>query len=342
MLARRLLPATGGSGGFMPPPYPTNLTANGARETLFSGGNIYAQGLVYRSGVLYLFTTEGTTEHASDTGAYVRTSSDLGTTWSSRTLLFAGTTGRHGNVEGVGLTASGRILVCLDDQLNADAFDVICKVIYSDDGSTWSSPYTVPNSFSGDCVGGPFCQIPSGDVLLPIYGEETGVVGGNTFARCVRSSDDGETFGSETLIAQSASRTYQEPRIYWDGGEAICLMRSDTNVHTWRSSGGSSATSWGAASDVVAMSGPPDAVVIAPDTLFLAARNDNTVWRGRTAVSTDSATTWTTPAELDSGETRELDGTAWAFVGGTDYICVYSLANSGSSSTVYLRRWTAV
>lgn len=343
MIAARLLAVAGG--GSVTLPAPTTLTPNGARVTLFTRANTYAQGLVYTGGVLYLFTTESpSTEHAAGSGGYLRTSSTLDGAGfaSARTALFTGTAGRHGNIEGAGITTSGRIIVALDDQSDSDAFDVIGKVIYSDSPySSWSSPYTVPNSFSGDCVTGPPMQLPSGDVLLPIYGEQTGVVSGNTFARLVRSTDDGATFGSETLIAQSASRTYQEPRLYWDGTAVRALMRSDTNVHTWLASGGTDGSVFGAASDVLVMSGPPDAIVIAPETLFLIGRNDNSTFLPRTAVSTDGAATWTTPAELDTGETRELDGTAWAYLGGGEYLSVYALANSGSSSTLYLRRWTA-
>lgn len=341
MLATRLL--TAGGGGSFTSAAPTTLTPVDGRVALFTRANTYAQGLIYRAGVYYLFTTDSpSTEHAASSGAYVRTASTPeGLATATRTLLFAGTSGRHGNVEGVLLTTTGRILVVLDDQSDSDPFDVLCKVVYSDDGSTYSSPYTVTNSFSGDCVGAPPCQLPDGDILLPIYGEQTGVVGGNTFCRLVRSTDDGATFGSETLIAQSASRTYQEPRIYWDGAAAQCFMRSDTNQHTWCSSGGATGSTWGAAADVVVLSGPPDSIVIAPTTLFTIARNDNSTFRGRTAATTDSGSSFTSPAELDTGETRELDGTAFAHIGGRDYVSIYALANSTSSSTLYLRRWTA-
>lgn len=333
---RRILLAAGGGGSFVIPPL-TTVSQDGARVELFTRANTYAQGLVYRAGVLYLFTTESPSiEHAAGSGAYLRTSSDLGTTWSARSLLFAGTGGRHANVESAFLTGTGRILVALDDQSDSNAFDVIPKIIYSDDGSTWSSPYTVSNTFTGDCVGGDFAEFPSGHILLSLYGEQTGVVGGNTFVKVVTSTDDGATFGSETTAASSGSRTYQEPNVAWVDDQFEMFMRSDTNVHTWTTTSTDGST-WSAPADVLVMSGPPDFLQLGADWLFLMARNDNSVWRPRYA--TRSGGTWSSVAEVDTGETRELDGTALAFIDARHFLTIYALANSASSSTVYLRQW---
>lgn len=353
--ARLLLAAAGGSGAFPvtpeppePPTPPTSVAKVGSRVELFTRANTYAQGIVEKDGTVYLFTTESpSTEHAAGSGAYVRTASasdDLTDpdSWSARTLLYDGSgAGRHGNCEAVFLTSTGRILVALDDQADVDQFDVIAKVIYSDDGSSWSSPYTVPNSFSGDCVGGDFVEMPDGDILHFTYGEQTGVVGGNTFVRRVRSSDGGETFGSEVTVAASASRVLHEPNAAYVDGKVRVFMRSDTNVHTWyvESSDGDA---YNSPTDVVALSGPPDFIeFFVPGYLFMLARNNNTVWRPRWSWSADGGISWATITEVDSGETRELDGTAILMTGDLEWITVYSLANSLSSNTVYIQQWAA-
>lgn len=336
-MTRRAALLVGGGGSFTPPA-PTSVAEDGARVSLFTRANTYTNGLVNVSGTLLLFTTESpSTEHAAGSGAYLRTSTDA---YASRTLLYAGSgAGRHGNIEAAFRTSTGRILVALDDQGDSNPFDVVPNVIYSDDGgASWSSPYVVSNTFSGDCVTGEFAELPDGTIILALYGEQTGIVGGNTFAKVVFSSDDGATFGSETTMASSASRTYQEPNIVWVNGQLVTLMRSDTNQHTWRTTS-PDGTTWSAPGDVLVMSGPPDFLEWWPGYLFCMARNDNSQFRPRYALSFDSGATWGSVTEVDTGETRELDGTAMCFTDATHFTTIYALANSGSSSTVYLRQW---
>lgn len=318
----------------------TSVAEDGSRQTLYTRANTYVWELLNVSGTLYLFTTDSpSTEHAAGTVAAVRTSTDDGVTWSGATTLYSGGgTGRHGNAGGACLLSSGRILVSLQDQSDSDPYDVVPIVIYSDNGSTWSSPYSVTNTFSGDCVTGDFAQMANGHILLSLYGEQTGIVGGNTFVKTVLSTDNGATFGSENTAASSASRTYQEPQFALVGANVVMLMRSDTNVHTWRTTSVDGVT-WTSPADVVALAGPPDFIQASAGTLFCMARNDNTVWRPRWAMSFDSGVTWGSIAEVDTGETKELDGTGIAFVDQSHFLTIYALANSGSSSTVYLRKW---
>lgn len=340
-LPRLLLAAAGTGRGFSapeppePPFVPTAIAPDGSRIELFDRANTYTWSLVVKDGTGYLFTTESpSTEHAAGSGAYLRTSAD---DYASRTLLYAGGgAGRHGGMESAFLTSTGRILAVLDDQADADNFDVAAKVIYSDDGSTWSSPYTVPNTFSGDCVGGTFAEMPNGDVLLTLYGEETGVVGGNTFVKRVKSTDNGETFGDEITIASSASRNYGEPQIVLVDDVYEVYMRSDTTQHTWLTTS-ADGDSWSAASDVLVMSGPPQVLPLGGDALFMLARNNNTVWRPRWAARFSG--TWSSPAEVESGETRELDSTGMAFIDATHFHTIYALADDLDSSTVYLQAW---
>lgn len=346
----------GGSGGFdVTPPLTTYLPGRVApsgtgsmtahaegRLTDTSGDNRYSQAVVFWEGVLHHFYTEGTTEHAAGSAAYHRKSYDYGATFGSATAIYSGGgAGRHGNVEHAMVTSKGRIIVFLDDQDDSDPFDVIPNVIYSDSGGEdWSTPYQVPNTFSGDCVLSFGLELPNWNILLFAYGEQTGVVGGNTFVKRFISTDHGATFGDEQTVVSSASRTYQEPRAVLTDGTVVVLMRSDTNVHTWRTASDiDDLTTWVTPADVISMSGPPDFVSPWPGALFLIARNDNTVWRGRTAMSWDKGLTWTSLVELDAGETRELDGTAMWVMGAGAVYAIYALATTASDSTLYIRRF---
>lgn len=349
---------SGGSGGAigvtppltsaLPPRTTPSLTgsmtpAAEGRLTDTSGDNRYSQGIAYLDGVVHHFYTEGTTEHAAGSAAYHRKSYDYGVTYETAASIYAGSgAGRHGNVEGALATSRGRLIVGLQDQDDSDPFDVVARIIFSDDGGdTWSSPYAVPNTFSGDCVTSALIELPDGRIVLFAYGEQTGVVGGNTFVKRYVSTDHGETFGDEQTVASSASRTYAEPRVVVTDGTIIVFMRSDTNVHTWRTASDIDATltTWSAPADVVSLSGPPDVISPWPGAVFMVARNDNTVWRGRTAMSWDKGLTFTSPAELDAGETRELDGTALWLMGAGAVYAIYALATGPSDSTFYIRRF---
>jgi hypothetical protein len=109
------------------------------------------------------------------------------------------------------------------------------RVVWSDDylndfAGGFSAPYTVNTSFTGTVTAGSgrFIQLSDGTVVLPVYG----LASGGTFysAAVLFSTDDGETFGGELIVANGPadSRQYYEPTLTLvaldDGTQAVLLL----------------------------------------------------------------------------------------------------------------------
>lgn len=338
---RLLLAAAGGSGSFTTF-VPSAVAPSGSRTSLWSAGNTYVWGGAYREGVLSIVYTETpTSEHASGGKAKFRSSSDLGLTWGSVTDLYSGSGGGfHGEAQGLTLSRTGRLIASvIDDPNGGGSVNVTGYTMYSDDGgATWSSAYALPITASGsEKYGlGPAAQLDDGTLVLAVT--RTNPVVLDTVV--LTSTDDGATWGSQVTVATGAEYTEGQLGRVSPSGNLVMLMRQDTSQHTFRSVSTDNGATWSAVTDVMTASGPPQFIPFYGDDLFAVLRSDNVVYRPRYSVSWDAGVTWAALAEVDAGETRELDSAAIVQINSTTIVVIYALVNTSTSSTVYRRVFT--
>ena len=121
--------------------------------------------------------------------------------------------------------------------------------MYSDDqGSTWSAPVTVTTPVDMDYLAsaGAACELTSGDLILPTYGEipannRRGVI-------LFRSTDDGASWSEDSRITPAADM--DEPNlVLYAANKLVCYMR---NSELYRSVADETGTplSWSAAAAV--------------------------------------------------------------------------------------------
>ena len=176
-------------------------------------------GIMYRVGASHV--------SAGDYGVIViRTSTDLGHTWSNTTTVYslAGVDCRN---SGGGVTPDGR-LVFFFSKYNPDT-DTWLGVYYTyseDEGVTWTTPTqitTTPATTDINPYGG-MILIDNGKLMQSWYGND----GTNYFTKVIFSTDNGKTWGSTATVATSTTSHYSEiTTAYLGGGWIIGLQRVD-------------------------------------------------------------------------------------------------------------------
>lgn len=325
---------------------PTSVAADGARVDVMIGSAYKAfpgMTLDPSTGWLHLVYRNGTAHNSGASSIDYKVSTDGGATWSTpgSAVVIVNSTGtddlRDPNIVAL---ASGRLLVTYDERNPFTGDDIHAFAIYSDDGGlTWSSPYEIPNSFSGACiVSAAPIELASGDILLPAFGEN----GGNYISVVFTSTDDGATFGSQTTIA-TGSHDWEEPVIrQLSSGTIVALMRDTVGSVTYRSASTDDGATWSAATSVLTGGGRPDFVEFYADCLFLILRgNNSTTTEARWTASFDAGLTWEALTEVDVGATEELEYSAPVVMSANHVTVVYSLETSGSDADLYLRRYVA-
>lgn len=343
---RRLLLVAGGGGSFTIPA-PLVPALSGSRVDVMTGTGYKAfPGMTLRSGRLHLVYRYGTAHNSgADSEIDYKYSDDDGATWSnpgSAITLVGPTTGTDDLRDpAIVALASGRLLCVYDTRNPYTGTAIHAKAIYSDDGgSTWSSAYTIPGSYSNDIVTSQPIELASGDILIPMFGESGSLV---YTSYVMRSTDDGATFGSEVTVASGAN-DYQEPQVReLASGRIVCLLRSEATHHTYRSYSDDDGATWSSPAYVNDMTGRPDFVEITPGVLiqvgrYLTSGDSPLYW----AYSTDDGATWTTPTELDTGGTAYGEYSAPVVTADGEVTMVYSLENSSSDADLYLRRFVLV
>lgn len=326
-------------------PVPTSVAEDGARVDVMTGTSYKAfPGMTMTSnGWLHLVYRTGSAHNSGGATIDYKVSNDGGDTWSTpgSAITIVSSTGtddlRDPNI--VALT-SGRLLVTYDERNPFSSDDIHAFAIYSDDGGlTWSSPYEIPNSFSGSCIASAQAvELASGDILLPIFGDN----GGLYISAVVTSTDGGETFGSQVTIA-TGTHDWEEPVIrQLSSGDLVCLMRDTGGSVTYRSVSVNDGATWSAAASVLTGGGRPDFVEFYADCLLLFLRgNNSTTTEGRWTASFDAGVTWDALTEIDAGATQELEYSAPVVMSQNNVTVVYSLENSGTDADLYLRRYVA-
>jgi Neuraminidase (sialidase) len=301
-LTRRLLLAAGG-GGFAVT-LPTGAVAVGAISTITDNAKYNAWPAVARmaNGSLLVVYASGNSHNADNTSNVAgKISSDEGATWGTEFTVADETLGAIN--PGICTLASGRVLVTYNLFNFPNSIPDAIRVRYSDDnGSTWSSAYTVNSTFTDwTANGGRPAQLGGGTVLLTLYGMDTT----DTFAstHLFTSSDDGATFGSESTLADgdTDSRHYYEPALLLlNTGDVLCLMRTTGGTgNTYQKRSTDSGATWSAAAIAFAGYSTPHAIQTTVGTLIAGVRG-NAAAQVEAFTSINSGTTWTSQGDIDA------------------------------------------
>jgi hypothetical protein len=315
------------------------ITADPQGRITVDSGTTYRAfpSMAFLAGRLYLVYRDGSAHNSAGGVVKLRTSSDLGRTWASATTIATpgGTDDNRDPI--IGALSSGRLLLYYHRTGTGGTVALDIRVRYSDDrGQTWSAEYTVPDTFSGQVAGsGSITELPNGTILISGYGES----GGNYSAVTWSSTDGGLTFGSQTTIASSGSRDFDEPQVhYLASGKLVALLRTNGTGHTYRAVSTDLGATWAAATDVLTAGlGRPDFVEFYPGALLLFVRvasgDDDAGW----AVSWDEGATWTAVQEVDTGETQDQMYSGPVLLAPGYVAVAYALEASGTDADIYLR-----
>lgn len=320
----------------------TDPTDSGARIVVTDGGQHEAfPGLAYMPNGWFVLVYRSAVDHAAGGPLRVRLSSDLGATWRPEVTLDAIVGGQN-----VVVTSSDTVLLTYkqDDQQ-------VYVRRSSNNALSWSDPILASAGFTDTTsVTAAAVQATNGDLLLPMYGTDTG----DTFqtAAFVRSTDDGLTWGAQEVIADGEldGRNYQEPCIVRVGTTLVCLIRSDDNIFRRTISTDNGAT-WSALTEVVQLAtGRPGMTVETSGKIFLNYRHvptfigdpNRTVWRR----SSDAGVTWTDEAFLDPDDDDMFGVYGWAAqVPAGPLVIAYGLQGAGgvaaTEADIYVRRFQA-
>lgn len=264
-----------------------------------------------RSGRLLLAYTKGDTHHGDTTGKAVRkvgTENLDGTfTWGTETTIYQDATPRWVSVLGVTQLSTGRIIATLFRDTGSGTLGEAGYVYSDDDMATWSAWISL-NTISGftresDCAGAAL-ELPNGDVLIPIEGNDTGQTIANQSSKVVRSIDGGTTFTTVVYIRNSTTdaRPYYETSLVLLPDDSIlavhrCDATSPGTHYTQKSTDGGA--TWSVPVSAFAGVGKPNVVLLSTGTLIVTTRR-NATYSLIAYTSVDNGTTWSALTEFDA------------------------------------------
>lgn len=269
--------------------------------------------------------------------------------WSAPITIAAAPAGSH-DYRDPSITAlsTGRLLVGIDTATGTGGAGTLRGLftMYSDDhGANWSAPAMIPdtdtNQGAGTC---PALELPDGTVLLPGYVDPAS----NTHYSSVfwRSDDHGATFDpTYVVIAAYGARDYNETKLLFTAdGVVRAFMRTDTGGaphHTYLTTASlDDLSTWSAPTAVNEMTGRPDIIEFYPKALVQIGRyNTNVNFDSplHFATSWDGGETWTTPDELDAGETGFAMYNAPILLAPGLILNIYAIEYDVSNADVYAR-----
>lgn len=342
VLTRRLIGGSGSS--FTAPPAYTTVTQSGVRQDVRTGTSYKAfPGMCIASGGRWhgVYRTGSAHNNAGGTIDYIY-SDDSGANWNpagSATTLYTAPAPSDARDPFIMQTTSGRLLVGYDHRSPYDAAAFSAWLIYSDNGgSTWSAEYEIVSAtFDYTIVSSQAIQVPNGDILIPGFCLDSG---GPYKAVVWRSTNNGATVASETVIA-SAANDFEETQIRaLASGRTVALMRDTAGGVIWRSVSSDYGVTWSSPTSVLTANGRPDFVEISPGLLFMQLRNNDSNSYARFTYSTDEGLTWATLQNVDSAS-DVLEYSAPVVTSSGNVAVLYSLENSGTDADLYLRRYVA-
>lgn len=180
-----------------------------------------------RNGELLVAYYDGP-DHVSPSGriALVR-SRDGGMTWSLPEVALD--TPLDDRDPTLTVTSSGRVLLSyFAGKIDTAEDGGGVFVAWSDDSArTWSTPQRVATSLLGAATTSAIVTLPTGELLMPIYGHVAGTTRSRAVA--VRSRDDGMTWPAtgETLLAAADAIDFQEPAVAQIGAGWLAVFRTE-------------------------------------------------------------------------------------------------------------------
>lgn len=169
--------------------------------------------------------------------------------------------------------SDGRLLLVYNRVSNPAAREGFFAMFSSDDGDTWGDATEISVSYSDAAEGGPVIELANGNLLAPCYG----TAGGAYDAACIFSTDNGVTWGSETLIGDGSGDglNYVEPNIVeLSTNNLLCLMREVDTDSIYQSSSADNGASWGAPASAFGGTGAPRLRLLSNGDVICVYRSD--------------------------------------------------------------------
>lgn len=256
---------------------------------------------------LLLTYTKGITHHADNSGSWNgKISSDDGTTWGSEFDIYGIAEPLWASVLGASTSSTGRVFTAgfRNDADPPTGFDDQgALLVYSDDnGSTWESAIVLDAGFTDFQLGASApVEMVGGDLIMPIEGEDTGDT--LSSVRVIFSSDDGDTWGSEVVLAEGTRNYYEPCLVVLDNGDILALLRTtDGNGDIYASTSDDAGATWSTPAVAFAGHGMPHVIQGTSGTLIAITRENGAAQQGAVwaYTSLDRGATWNGPFTLDS------------------------------------------
>lgn len=289
-------------------PDPTSCPLFGGDAQIAAGGAVskaFPGFVVTDDGTFVVAYRRGASHNSTDGTIRVITSTDQAQSWSAETTVMSNAAWDFRDPSLTRL-ADGRLVLHASRRTSAGAEDPSGAVIsFSDDnGATWGAVSALTESFTDWVYGGaPILEVPStGDLLAPIYGEDTG----DTYwsVRLLRSTDGGTTWTYFTDVADGPadSRSYNETGLVWLGdGNILAVIRQDNATRNWwTATSADNGANWSTPTQIIADAAGWPKPYRLPDGRIVAVYRDHLAAGkpGQIVVSYDDGATWDECAAL--------------------------------------------
>jgi hypothetical protein len=191
-------------------------------SSTFDAFGILVQSLTNK---IFMFYREGTGHVTNDGKIAMRSSTDGGKTFSSRTIVHDQSGVDCRNIAG-GVTPSGRIVLFFL-KVTSGVFTSQGTMYSDDDGVSWSTytAQTTPASNTGASPYGNMIAIANGRLAIPYYATFAGGVA-STYLKF--SDDNGATWGGDVVVGSAVTNGFNEASYaYLDGGVILCVSRKE-------------------------------------------------------------------------------------------------------------------
>lgn len=306
MLATRLTHGYPGSRNV-----PTGVISVGAIQTITDDTKYNAWIVSCRmpNGKPLIGYTKGDTHHADTTGKAVgkiaaTDEAAIAGTWGTEFTIYSNGS-LWATVMGLVTLSTGRIVATLwrDDPVSSGSGEA--GIVYSDNnGATWSAWKALTNGFTQEAYGaGPAIELgPGGAILVTIEGSNSGQAIANRSSHTVKSSDGGDTWGSEVTVRNYVTDTrpyYESKLVAINNQRLLCVHRTSGGTGThYISTSTDSGTTWGAPVSQFAGYGAPSTIILGTGTLIVGTRKNSN--GGVVAFSSvDNGVTWSSGTDVD-------------------------------------------